>query len=301
MKLAQLHHVIAIAERGSLRAAARHLGIAQPALTRSIRDLERELGVPLFERHARGVFVTAMGQALLRRAGLIVNETRRAQDEIEQLKGGVAGSVAAALSSVPHLEMLPHALRPFRERYPNVQLRIIEAVYPMIEPALLDGSIDFYIGPLHRRALAPDLSETKLFDNTRVVLARKGHPLRGARSLRELVGAEWLTTSITDKAEEEFRELFERHRLAVPKLAMQMQSAFSTLTVLAATDLLALMPVQWTELELTRRSLQPIDVREAIAAPPIVLVRRAALALTPAAEFLVDRLRNAAGRPRRVG
>ena len=296
MKLTQLRHLIAVAERGSLRAAARELGVAQPAVTRSIQELERELGVPLLERHARGVFVTDMGQLLLRRAGSIVHEVRRAQEEIQQSNGGLAGTVTGAFSSVPHVSMLPHALRPFRQRYPKVRIRIIEAVYPMAEVGLLDGSIDFYIGPLHRDSLAPSLSKTKLFDNERVVLARKGHPLAGARALRELKQAEWLTTSITHNAEEELRELFERHRMMAPSIVIQAQSAFSAMTVLAATDLLALMPVQWTDFELTRRSLQRINVRETIAAPPIVLVRRAGLALTPAAEFFADLLRRAAGR-----
>jgi len=296
MKLTQLRHLIAVAERGSLRAAARELGVAQPAVTRSIQELERELGVPLLERHARGVFVTDMGQLLLRRAGSIVHEVRRAQEEIQQSNGGLAGTVTGAFSSVPHVSMLPHALRPFRQRYPKVRIRIIEAVYPMAEVGLLDGSIDFYIGPLHRDSLAPSLSKTKLFDNERVVLARKGHPLASARALRELKQAEWLTTSITHNAEEELRELFERHRMMAPSIVIQAQSAFSAMTVLAATDLLALMPVQWTDFELTRRSLQRINVRETIAAPPIVLVRRAGLALTPAAEFFADLLRRAAGR-----
>ena len=68
MKLNQLRDIVAVAERGSLRAAARHLAVAQPALTRSVRDLERELGAPLFERRARGMSLTAMGVAFVRRA-----------------------------------------------------------------------------------------------------------------------------------------------------------------------------------------------------------------------------------------
>jgi LysR family transcriptional regulator of abg operon len=294
MKLSQLHHLIAVAERGSLRAAARHLGTAQPAISRSIHELEREIGVALFERHARGVYVTEMGQLLLRRANAIVSEARRAQEEIQQSTGGVGGAVTVALSSVAHISMLPAALRPFRKRYPKVMLRIIEAVYPMVEAGLLDGNIDFYVGPLHRKALASALTAAKLFDNERMVIARKGHPRAGARSLRELAVAEWLTTSVTHKSEEELRELFERHRMPAPSLVMQVQSAFSAMTVLAATDLLALMPVQWSDFELTRRNLTRIEVRETIAAPPIAFVRRGALALTPAAECLADLLR---GRP----
>src|SRR5262249_8002374 len=91
MKLNQMRDVVAIAERGSLRAAARHLSLAQPALTRSVHELERELGVPLFERRARGMILTPMGEAFVRRANAVLSEVRRARDEVEQLHGGTRG------------------------------------------------------------------------------------------------------------------------------------------------------------------------------------------------------------------
>ena len=95
MKFNQLRDVVAIAERGSLRAAARHLALAQPALTRSVHELERELGVPLFERRARGMILTPMGEAFVRRANAVLSEVRRARDEVEQLHGGTRGRVVA--------------------------------------------------------------------------------------------------------------------------------------------------------------------------------------------------------------
>jgi LysR family transcriptional regulator of abg operon len=68
MKLSQLQEVVAIAEQGSVRAAARLLGIGQPTLTRSLAELERELGVTLFERRSRGVAATSLGQVFVTRA-----------------------------------------------------------------------------------------------------------------------------------------------------------------------------------------------------------------------------------------
>src|SRR5271169_5360032 len=103
MKLNQLRDLAAVAERGSLRAAARELGIAQPALTRSIRELEHELGIILFERRARfrGVVLTSMGEVFLHRALAAVNELRRGQEELEQMKGAATGNVAIGMSTVP--------------------------------------------------------------------------------------------------------------------------------------------------------------------------------------------------------
>jgi DNA-binding transcriptional LysR family regulator len=298
VKLHQFRDVVAIAERGSLRAAARHLGLAQPALTRSVHELERELGVPLFERQARGMVLTPMGEVFVHRANAVLGEVRRARDEVEQLQGGVRGSVAAGLSSVPHIAMVPHALRPFRARYPKVRLNLIEGPYPALEAGLRDGSIDFYIGP-RPEAVAPGLADEKLFDNFLTILGRKGHPLAKARSLADLADAEWATTSVTHKAEEELGDLFSRHHLPPPRLTLQSHSALTLIVSLAYSDLLAMVPIQWTDFPLTAQALAPIDVKELLPAPPIVLVRRAGLPLTPAAEFFADLMRRQGPKPRR--
>ena len=71
MKLVQIRDLTAVAQRGSMRAAARQLGITQAAISRSIREIEHELGVPLFERGTKGVVLTPLGQVFLRRALVI--------------------------------------------------------------------------------------------------------------------------------------------------------------------------------------------------------------------------------------
>jgi LysR family transcriptional regulator, regulator of abg operon len=135
MKLHHFRDLVAISEHGSIRAAARHLGTAQPTLTRSLSELERELGAPLFERRSRGMVATALGQAFSRRATAILNDVRRAHEEFEQLRGNAVGLVAIGLSIAAHLWLLPKALKPFR-RYPKVRLHIIEGFYPTLELGL---------------------------------------------------------------------------------------------------------------------------------------------------------------------
>ncbi len=296
MKLHHLRDVVAIAERGGLRAASRHLNLAQPALTRSLAELERELGSPLFDRHARGMTLTAAGKAFVKRATAILHEVRRARDEVDQLDGGTQGSLTIALSIAAHMALLPPAIGPFRTRYPAVQLRVIEGIYPTLESGLRDGSIDFYIGPAPGHALPTDLLQETLFGNTRIVLGRRGHKLANAASLAELAQAEWATTSITLHADEEFGELFRAHGLQPPRLVLQSQSALTLLVTLANTDLLAMVPVQWLAFTPTAKILQAIPVKEVLPAPAIVLIHRAGLPLTPAATCLMDMLRKAAPR-----
>ena len=301
MKLHHLRNLLAVAEQGSLRAAAREMGIAQPAVTRSIQELERELGVPLFERRARGVVPTVIGEAFIRRAKSVDNELSRARDEIAQLRGLTHGNVRVALSMAPHMALLPYALRPFRLRYPEVRLDIIDAVFPTVAGEVTGGTIDCYIGPLPE-TLPDGLIVEQLFANTRVILGRKGHPLAHAKSLRELVRAQWATTSITTQAEYELGPLFMQHQLPEPKLVLQAHSALTLIVSLLHSDLLAMVPVQWTDFSLTKDALQTIEVTETLEAAPICLIQRGGLPLTPAAEHFCDLLRRAvahlgAGKP----
>lgn len=292
MKFNAVRDFLAVAERGGLRAASRHLGVAQPVISRSIQELEKELGVALFERSAKGVKLTPMGETFLRRACIVRSELQKAKEEIDQLRGQAHGTVTVCLSSVPHLALLPNALPAFRSRFPNVDLHVIDAVFPNVEGSLVDGRIDCYVGPTPP-ALPRELQGEKLFDNSRIILGRKGHPLANARSLRELAGAEWITTSITHKAEEELGPLFAEHGLPPPRLVMRAQSSLTFLVSMSYSDLLMMLPVQWLQFPLWRDVLQQIHVTEALPAPPIGIVRRSGLPLTPAAEYFCDMIRRA--------
>jgi DNA-binding transcriptional LysR family regulator len=288
MKLTQIQMVLAIADKGSLRAAARELGITQPSLTHSLGELERELGATLFERHARGMAPTPVGEVFLRRAAVIDNDARRARDEVAQFLGNDQGEVVICLSVVAHLVLLPMALPLFQQRFPRVQLRIVEGSFPAVESRLRDGSMDFYIGPAPELQPSSEFQVEKLFDNTRAVFARRGHPLANARSLAEIAHASWITTGITGKAESEFLELFAQLGLPQPQLMLQAESMLTTLTTVLATDALVMTLRQYDEYSLTRSALQRIDVQEVIPAPAIVAVRRAALPLAPAADYFYD-------------
>lgn len=294
MKLVQLNHLVAVAELGGLRRAARHLGIAQPAITRSIRDLEHELGATLFERSAAGMTLTPIGEAFVKRSTAVQLELARARDEVQQLKGVKTGTVSIGLSTAPHVSMLPMVLEPFRRRYPDVLLRITEGLFPAIEADIRNGAIDFYVGPLSENKLGGDYVCERLLENSRVVLARRGHPLARATSLAELTDARWVATSVTMNSAAELSPLFERHGLPAPMIAVQAQSALSMITVAATSDALAMLPQQWLRFARTSRLLVHIKVREELVAPTICMVSRSRFPLTPIAQHLGDLFRRAA-------
>jgi LysR family transcriptional regulator, regulator of abg operon len=294
MKLNHIRDVIAVAERGSLRGAARQLGIAQPAITRSIRELEHELGAALFVRHVNGVALTPMGEAFVRRATAIQLELERTKDEIQQLKGLKTGTVSVGLSTAAHVALLPRVLKPFCRSFPDVQLRLIEGLFPAMEAELYDGTIDFYVGPLAEDSVSSEFAVEKLFDNRRIIVGRRNHPLARARSLAELVGAKWVTTSVTVSSEAELGPLFARVNLPPPTIAARTQTALSMIVLSAYSDYLAMLPAQWLDFVKSGKLLHHLDVREELVAPSICVVRRARLPLTPVAEHLCDLFRRAA-------
>jgi DNA-binding transcriptional LysR family regulator len=293
VKFNQLRDVIAVAEKGSLRAASRHLGLAQSAMTKSIQHLEKELGAPLFERHKRGTVLTPMGALFLQRARIATSELSRAREEVQQHLGGGAGSVVACLSIVPHMVLLPQVLTPFLARYPQVKLTVLEGLgFAAVEKQLRDGTVDFFIGVEPAQRPSAGFAIEKLFDNERLIVARKGHPLRHAKSLAELTGARWVLGSPT-YAEVTFAALFKKYRLPVPLQLTFAGSILGQVQVLMSTDMLSVLPRQCLDTAPMKGLLTRVAIREIIHSPPIVLVRRASLPLTPAAEFFCDLARRA--------
>lgn len=301
MRITQIRNFVAAARAGSLRGAARQLDVAQPALSRSIQELEIDLGVQLFVREARGVYLTAAGERLLPRASAILRDLQRTRDEISQISGEGTGELIVGLSIAGHMGLLGNVLEPFSRRWPGVRVRLIEGFLPTLAADIQAGNVDLYIGPVLDPSPYPLLSFEKLFDNERLVVGRADHPLTGARTLADLTGATWLTTSITREAEDELDTLFLERGLPKPHLAFQCQSALSILTVISATDVLAMLPRQWVEGALTMGRIAPLPLIERFAAPPINLVQKAGLGLTPAAETFTALVRRSRAPKIRAG
>jgi DNA-binding transcriptional LysR family regulator len=139
---AGLRYFSAVARHGSIREAADELHIAQSALSRQIQKLEQEFGLPLFDRHARGVQLTSAGEILLRYARSSLREVERVRSELDAIKGLQRGTVTiqSIESLVQHL--LPGAISRFSERYPGITFDVTIDGSDHIVAAVREGHTD---------------------------------------------------------------------------------------------------------------------------------------------------------------
>lgn len=282
MRLAQIRDFVAVSEHGSLRAAARAIGVSQPAITKSIRQLEEELRVKLLERSGRGAIVTQAGKSFLMRARVVQAELRKATDDLHAFHGGAEGSVAFGVAPQVCMLLVPEALEQFRRRYPHAGLRIVEGVSTALVEMVRNETLDFSVGMRVADGEAASMRFKPLFRPRLVVAGRKGHPLAAATSLRELAEASWLMYFPLG-AGAMLERAFLAAGVSMPKSIVQCESYATALSLLANTDTLGLLIPQMLADGYGCERLRRIGVREAIPAPLIGMFSRGDAPLTPAA------------------
>jgi LysR family transcriptional regulator, regulator for genes of the gallate degradation pathway len=238
----QLRSLIAISENQSFEAAARWLGIAQPSLHRSAKELERELRRNLYQRTANGMTTTAQGSELARRFQLAIREIEYGFEEIQAAKGKVVSRLA--VGNIPHSnnQMLSIAINGLLRAYPNAHVHVVDGHYEMLLHDLRAGKLDFLFGVLRRPNWVSDVEEEVLFENPYVVVARKNHPLRSVSTLTldNLVRYDWVMPGPGTPRQQAFERMFgaitTRPRVSIETTSMQICR-----TILASTDRLTLM------------------------------------------------------------
>lgn len=296
MKPNQLHAFAAVAAQLSIRGAARVLGISQPAVTKIVRELEREVGAPLVERSVKGVRLTTYGQAFAPRARQLLEDMRRARDEIAQIRDGVRGRVALAVSTSFALTLLPPAFKEFHARLPSVDVHFSEAVLPAMLTQLLDGRLDFAVAHIVPGTLGPEFDSTELFQVQLVIGVRRRHPLRHVRSLLELHGAEWALPGDGEAARDAIAPLFAPMGLSPPARVVQGQSVTVALALVGHMDLVGMFVEPLESLAFRQHGVVRVALDEALPALRVCVIRRRGHALTPAAQQFVECIQRCAQR-----
>lgn len=296
MKLDLIRAFLAVLETGSIRAAAKELNQSQPGLSKKIRLLEAELGVPLITRSAKGVDLTQYGEAFEIRARAIVNETGRALDEMRQLRGQLEGVVRISLAPSSTIDLVSTTVRLFQRDCPDVRLDIHEGLQALAVEKLRAGSIDFAVCPLWEPLPESEFTVQEIEVMRMAVVTSVNSRCRACRSLAELDEAHWVHVGAGANMSPLVVKIFQQAGLKAPLPKMECYSLTSTLSFLFESDAVALLPLKLAEQPQYRELLTVVPVREAIPDYPLYIIHRRESPLTPASQTLASHFARVAGR-----
>ena len=289
VKLHQLQALVASADAGGIRAAARVLGISQAAVTRALRELETEQHLPLFVRTPSGLTFTEYGKALLIHARLVLKQLEHAQVELDHLRGQASGRLCIGVTPWVALTFLSEAVQAFRERMPEVRLELFESLMAVAQPLLRDGSMDFAIGPLHGAQAAQEFACEKLLDYDTAVLVRQGHPLAGCGSIHELLEQDWALNYTGDGHDALMRELFWRHGALIDERRIVRAHSVAILqTLVEQADMCTWVPAIIGAAPPLLGRVVPLALRETFEQRRLGIITRRGGALSNPAQCFVE-------------
>ncbi|WP_395064441.1 LysR family transcriptional regulator [Paraburkholderia silvatlantica] len=222
----QLQAFATIVSTGSLGRAAETLHVTQPALSRAIRRLEDQVGAPLFERHSKGMHLTAIGEALLPHAILLLREAEQAREEVDAMRGLARGTIrCGAVGSIASL-VLPLAVSGVLKKWPNLKVEIIEGVWDRLADALVRREIDLALS-----LSVPDTDEIVGINDCRwedasYVVAALDHPLRkrAGLTLADTLDEQWAIPPRGTAPFEHIEQVFASHGLGLPNVVVETRS-----------------------------------------------------------------------------
>ena len=182
MNLRDLHYLVALADHKHFGRAAEASFVSQPTLSTQIRKLEDELGVTLVERNPRKVLLTDAGRQIVARAREVLNEIEQIKRIAASDRDPAAGSLRLGIFPTLGPYLLPHVLATIRERFPRLELLLVEEKSPELLQRLREGKLDVAILalPVHDDSLHAEF----LFEEPFLLASPEAHPLAAHRTLR---------------------------------------------------------------------------------------------------------------------
>lgn len=289
----RLRHFLTVFELGSIGQAAEKLLLTQPALSKSIRQLEDELGVRLFDRTTVGVVPTVFGKALAMHAKTIEQQVRQAEAAISGLKGKAKGIVSVGVGPSVAAGLMPAATVMLHKLHPEIELNVVQGLVDELIPALRRGELDVAVGawPL---VSDPAFSTEVLLRDRIEVVARADHPLAGqGATLTDLLAHPWALPPATQRWRQTLDELFYAQSLSPPRPIVTSNSAPYLAALMRRTDCLSFLPRQTMvgEAGLTAITVEELPAFE----PDISMTYRERALNNPAKMEVIQLLRAVAG------
>lgn len=289
MKLHQLEALVASANSGSIRGAARALGLSQAAVTRALRELEAAERLPLLIRAPEGITFTAHGKVLLTHARLVLNQLEHAHSDLERLRGRVDGRLMVGVTPWITLTFLAEAVQRFRKRLPDIRLELFEGLMAVAQPLLREGSMDFAVGQLQPGASMQEFACEPILTYESSVMVREGHRKARARSIHELLDEDWVLNFAPDSESNLLDYLFTRHGAQIDeRRIVRAQSVAMLQTMVEHADMCTWSPTILSHVPPFGGRLRPLALREVFEPRQLAIVTRRSSTLSNAAVAFVE-------------
>jgi DNA-binding transcriptional LysR family regulator len=278
MELDHVEAFVAIVRCGGFSRASASLRLSQPAISRRIHLLERELGAPLFERIHSGAVLTDAGRAFLPHAEALLASMRDGSDAVQALRGTSRGTVTLAVVGTLASTTLTERLRRFREAHPGIDLRLRTALSAEVSALVRRG--DATLGLRYDADPHPELVSSAIHDEPMVPVCSPRHRLARARRVdpRALAGERWIAFPPRPGAVREPYSSALEQRLAACGLSAGEIIPIDSLTaqkrMVEAGFGLALLPESSVDEELRTGTLRALRVPAMRVTVPIVLIHR---------------------------
>jgi DNA-binding transcriptional LysR family regulator len=301
MDINKYSYIMMVAQTRNITRAAQRLHISQPALTKAIRKMEEETGLPLFERDKKNpIRLTYAGERYLEEAKKILQIHRSLEEELREIAAGVKGKIEMGIPVETAATWLPHILPPFLERYPDVEIQIHEGNSASFERSMLKGTLDFCIYTLPVRS--PELDYDIVNENPIFLVSSPRHLFARDIDLaangpadphylvpQRLNGEKLLTLTSSQGMYRIAMQILERHNVQV-KIALQLTSNY-TISSLAAAGLGLAFTTQKAGMRMKNSpNLHPVfyTLDDPVFTRKMIIAYRKGNDLSPAAQKFVE-------------
>jgi DNA-binding transcriptional LysR family regulator len=293
LKLHDVRVLMSVVAAGSMSKAAERLGTSQPALSRSIADLEHAVGVRLLDRSPQGVEPTAYGRALIKRGVAAFDELRQGIKDIEFLADPTAGELRIGTTEAIAAVVVSPVIEGLLRRYPRISLHLETADLGRLLRDLAERKIEIVISRMHRPVTDNQFAVETLFDDPYVVAAVRRNPWTRRRriALADLVNEPWILFPSDTLPGALVAEAFHAAGLAPPHATISTLSLNMRNQMLANGRFLTALPRFSLRLPGKHPSISALPVELPNTRRPIGIVTLKNRTPSPLAQLFLDRVR----------
>lgn len=242
LRLRNLQMLLSLAETGNMSQSAALLNTTQPGLSKWLKDLEDDVGMPLFERQARGLRPTPCGEALIEHARRIEAQLDTARDDLQAMRDGGSGLVSVGTSGASSADTVPLAVLQLLQRLPRAQVRLVEMTMDLLMAQLARSEIDIVVGRSAPELQDPHVRTESLYMEPIHFVTRPRHPLltRPSVTWDDMAAYRWVVWPRGTPIRNALEAALASAGRALPVDAVESNATVLNLTLLNNSDMVGL-------------------------------------------------------------